>query len=186
MGITNDIFPEEAGYGIGEDAMRRCDVSRDPEDVRDRRTGRRGIDNFASFMRLLAPLARGPIDADTAAGEEIFAAVGCAACHVPLLHTAPSENPLFDRRPVRAFSDFLLHDIGTGDGIGQASAAANEVRTPSLWGLRLRRPLLHDGRAVTIEDAILAHGQEATGARTRYQALPAPSRQQLLAFLKSL
>ncbi len=186
MGITNDIFPEEAGYGIGEDAMRRCDRSRDPEDVRDRRTGRRGIDNFASFMRLLAPIARGTIDADAAAGEAVFASVGCAACHVPLFQTPPSDNPLFDRRPVRAFSDFLLHDVGTGDGIAQASAAANEVRTPALWGLRLRRPLLHDGRAVTIEDAILAHGAEASGTRTRYLALPAASRQQLLAFLKSL
>ena len=186
MGITNDIFPQEAGYGITADAMRRCDVSRDPEDVRDRRTGRRGIDNFASFMRLLAPLARGPIDAEAAAGEAVFAAVGCASCHVPLFQTAPSDNPLFDRRPVQAFSDFLLHDIGTGDGIAQASAAANEVRTPALWGLRLRRPLLHDGRAVSIEDAVLAHGNEASGARTRYLALPAASRQQLLAFLKSL
>jgi CxxC motif-containing protein (DUF1111 family) len=186
MGITNDIFPDEAGFGITADAMRRCDVSRDPEDVRDRRTGRRGIDNFASFMRLLAPLARGPIDADAAAGEALFTSVGCAACHSPLHLTAPSENKLFDRQPVRAFSDFLLHDVGTGDGIAQAGAAANEVRTPSLWGLRLRRPLLHDGRAVTIEDAILAHGQEAAGARTRFLALPAASRQQLLAFLKSL
>jgi CxxC motif-containing protein (DUF1111 family) len=186
MGITNDIFPEEAGFGIGVDRMRRCDRSRDPEDVRDRRTGRRGIDNFASFMRLLAPIARGPIDAEAAEGEAGFASVGCAACHTPLHVTGPNENPLFDRQPVRAFSDFLLHDVGTGDGIAQAGAAAGEVRTPALWGLRLRRPLLHDGRAVTIEDAILAHDREAAGARARYLALPAASRQQLLAFLKSL
>lgn len=186
MGITNDIFPEEAGYGIGEDAMRRCDRNRDPEDVRDRRTGRRGIDNFASFMRLLAPIARGPIDGDAASGEAVFASVGCAACHVPLFHTAANENPLFDRKEVRAFSDFLLHDVGTGDGIAQAGAAADEVRTPALWGLRLRRPLLHDGRAVTIEAAILAHDREAAGARTRYLALPTADRQALLAFLKSL
>jgi len=186
MGITNDIFPDEAGFGISADAMRRCDRIPDPEDLRDRRTCRRGIDNFASFMRLLAPLARGPIDAETAAGEAAFTAVGCAVCHVPLLQTGASDNPLFDRRPIRAFSDFLLHDVGTGDGIVQASAAANEVRTPALWGLRLRRPLLHDGRAVTIEDAILAHGQEAAAARARFAALTPTARQTLLAFLKSL
>jgi len=186
MGITNDLFPHELAVGISHERMRVCDPHPEPEDIRDPRTGRRGIDNFASFMRLLAPLARGPIDADAAAGEAVFAAVGCAACHVPLFQTPPSDNPLYDRRPVAAFSDFLLHDIGTGDGIAQASAAANELRTPALWGLRLRRPLLHDGRAVTIEDAILAHDREASGARTRYLALPAASRQQLLAFLKSL
>ncbi len=186
MGITNDVFPDEAGFGITADAMRRCDRIPDPEDVRDRRTGRRGIDNFASFMRLLAPIARGPIDSEAAAGEAIFAAVGCATCHAPLFHTGPNANPLYDRRPVRAFSDFLLHDVGTGDGIAQASAAANELRTPALWGLRSRRPLLHDGRAVTIEDAILAHGQEAAGARARFVALTPAARQSLLAFLRSL
>jgi CxxC motif-containing protein (DUF1111 family) len=186
MGITNDVFPSEAGFGVTADAMRRCDRIPDPEDRRDRRTGRRGIDNFASFMRLLAPIARGPVDAEASAGEAIFTTVGCAACHTPLFQTGPNSNPLYDRKPVRAFSDFLLHDVGTGDGIVQASAAASEVRTPALWGLRLRRPLLHDGRAVTIEDAVLAHGQEAAGSRARFVALPHALRQSLLAFLKSL
>jgi CxxC motif-containing protein (DUF1111 family) len=186
MGITNAVFPDEAGLGVTAEAMRRCDRIPDPEDLRDPRTGRRGIDNFASFMRLLAPIARGPIDADATAGEAVFTAVGCATCHVPLFHTGANDNPLYDRKPVRAFSDFLLHDVGTGDGIVQAEAAANEIRTPALWGLRLRRPLLHDGRAVTIEDAILAHGQEAAGARARFVALTPGVRQSLLAFLKSL
>jgi CxxC motif-containing protein (DUF1111 family) len=105
---------------------------------------------------------------------------------VPTHVTGPGDNPLFDRRPVAAFSDFLLHDVGTGDGIVQAAAQADEIRTPALWGLRLRRPLLHDGRAVTIEDAILAHGREAAGARTRFLALAPAERQALLTFLKSL
>ena len=186
MGITNDVFKDEAGFGVTADAMRRCDRIPDPEDVRDPSTGRRGIDNFASFMRLLAPIARGPIDADATAGEAVFSAIGCATCHVPQFQTGPNNNPLYDRKPVRAFSDFLLHDVGTGDGIVQASAAATELRTPALWGLRLRRPLLHDGRAVTIEDAILAHGQEAAAARGRFVALTPAVRQSLLAFLKSL
>ncbi len=186
MGITNDIFPLEFAFGISDAAMRRCDRIRDPEDIRDRRTGRRGIDNFASFMRLLAPVERGAIDAETAAGEQVFAAAGCAACHVPTHRTGPNDNSLYNRQLVPAFSDFLLHDVGTGDGIAQAAAAANEIRTPALWGLRVRRPLLHDGRAVTIEDAILAHGQEAAAARQRFLNLTAGAKQALLAFLRSL
>ncbi len=186
MGITNDIFPREFAFGITADAMRRCDRVRDPEDVRDRRTGRRGIDNFASFMRLLAPIARGPVTAEVEAGALTFAAVGCATCHVPLHRTGPHPNALFHDRPVAAFSDFLLHDVGTGDGIAQAAAGPHEIRTPALWGLRLRRPLLHDGRAATIEDAILAHGGEAAGARQRVLALTPAARQALLAFLNGL
>jgi CxxC motif-containing protein (DUF1111 family) len=132
MGITNDLFPREFAFGISADAMRRCDRVRDPEDFRDRRTGRRGIDNFASFMRLLAPIARGTVEPDAVAGEQVFAAIGCTTCHVPLHQTSPSTNRLYDRQPVFAFSDFLLHDVGTGDGIAQAAAAENEIRTPAL------------------------------------------------------
>jgi CxxC motif-containing protein (DUF1111 family) len=65
---------------------------------------------------------------------------------------------LFDRRIVPAFSDLLLHDAGTGDGIPQASALPEEIRTPSLWGLRVRRPLLHDGSASTPDEAVRRHG----------------------------
>ena len=70
-------------------------------------------------MKFLAPLPRGPITAEVSAGAGVFAAVGCASCHVPTLRTGPSPNPLFDRQPVALFSDLLLHDIGTGDGIRQ-------------------------------------------------------------------
>ena len=87
---------------------------------------------------------------------------------------------------VPLFSDLLLHDIGTGDGIRQEAATPQEFRTPALWGLRLRRPLLHDGTAATIEDAIGHHAGEAASARARFLALPADQRAALLAFLKSL
>ena len=84
------------------------------------------------------------------------------------------------------YSDLLLHDVGTGDGIGQASAAPNEIRTPALWGLRFRRPLLHDGRAAIPTDAIRAHSAEAILARQGFDALDPASRAALLAFLGSL
>jgi CxxC motif-containing protein (DUF1111 family) len=88
--------------------------------------------------------------------------------------------------PVQLFSDLLLHDVGTGDGIEQGAAAASEIRTPALWGLRFRRPLLHDGSAATIADAIQRHAGEASLARQGYQQLSPEDREELLAFLRSL
>ena len=186
MGITNDLFPDELAFGITTEQMKQCDRIPDPEDRADPRTRRRGIDNFESFMKFLAPAGRGIVDETVRAGEAQFGAVGCAACHVPSLQTGPSANPVFNRRSVPLFSDLLLHDVGTGDGIRQEAASPLEFRTPALWGLRLRRPLLHDGTAATIEDAIARHGNEASASRSRFLALSADQRAAVLAFLKSL
>ena len=186
MGITNDLFPTELAVGVSPDRMRACDPIPDPEDIMDPRTRRRGIDNFASFMRLLAPVDRVPGDATTRFGEQVFAAIGCAACHVPALHTDRHSNPLFDRRPVPLFSDLLLHDVGTGDGIVQANGLAHEIRTPALWGVRFRRPLLHDGSAATIEEAILRHKNEGRLSRLGFEKLSDADRAALVAFLKTL
>lgn len=186
MGITNDLFPNEFAFDVSPAQMRLCDPFPDPEDRRDPATRRRGIDNFESFMKFLAPLPRATTDEITRAGERTFAAIGCAACHVPVLVTGSSPNPLFDRKPVELFSDLLLHDVGTGDGIEQAAAGASELRTPALWGLRFRRPLLHDGRAATIEAAIERHAGEAALAIRGYRALSRDDRASLLAFLRSL
>jgi CxxC motif-containing protein (DUF1111 family) len=186
MGITNDLFREELGVGLTPEQYRRCDPFPDPEDRIDPATRRRGIDNFTSFMRFLAPVGRGSGGAAAAEGEAQFSALGCASCHTPSLTTAPSREPLFDRQAVPLFSDLLLHDVGTGDQIPQASATPEEIRTPALWGLRFRRPLLHDGRAATIEDAILHHGGEAERARRRFEALTPSARDALLTFLRGL
>jgi CxxC motif-containing protein (DUF1111 family) len=185
MGITNDLFPHESGYGVSAERMRRCDPIPDPEDIADPRTRRRGIDNFESFMRLLAPLAR-DTSLTTTDGQQIFGAIGCATCHVPALATGPSPNPLFDRRLVPLLSDLLLHDIGTGDGIPQEGADATEIRTPALWGLRFRRPLLHDGSAPTPEDAIRRHAGEAELSRRGFDRLGDADRAALAVFLRSL
>ena len=186
MGITNDLFPIESAFGISDSQMRLCDPFPDPEDRRDPRTGRRGIDNFESFMRLLAPIPRTHVDENTREGERVFAAIGCSTCHVPALETGASANPLFHRRRVELFSDLLLHDVGIGDGIRQGAAEANEIRTPALWGLRFRRPLLHDGSAATITDAIERHAGEAALARRGFGQLSADDRNRLLLFLRSL
>ena len=84
------------------------------------------------------------------------------------------------------YSDLLLHDIGTGDGIAQEAAQPGEIRTPALWGLRMRPRLMHDLRSVTLEDAIERHQGEARHVARRFLELDDAQRQQLLTFLNSL
>ena len=186
MGITNDLFREELGLGLSPEQFRHCDRLPDPEDVIDPATRRRGIDNFASSMKFLAPAERGADGPHVQAGEQQFVSIGCASCHTPSMTTGASPERAFDRRHVPLFSDLLLHDIGTGDDIPQAVAFPEEIRTPALWGLRFRRPLLHDGSAATIEDAIRRHGGEAENVRRRFEALPQGAKDALGAFLRSL
>ena len=100
MGITNELFPQELAVGVSADRMRVCDLIPEIEDKRDPRTGRRGIDNFASFMKLLAPVGRGPTGEAARLGEQMFGAIGCTACHTPSLETGPSGNPLFHHRRI--------------------------------------------------------------------------------------
>jgi CxxC motif-containing protein (DUF1111 family) len=73
-----------------------------------------------------------------------------------------------------------------GDGIEQGQATGSEMRTAPLWGLRLLTTFLHDGRAQTIEDALLAHDGQARAARDRFAVLTGDERAKLLAFLRSL
>jgi CxxC motif-containing protein (DUF1111 family) len=186
MGITNDLLRTELGVGLTPEQHRRCDPFPDPEDRVDPATRRRGIDNFESFMKFLAPAGRGAITADVTYGEQVFGTIGCASCHVPALTTGSSSDRAFDRQPVRLFSDLLLHDIGTGDDIPQPPGTPEEIRTPALWGLRFRRPLLHDGSAATIEEAIARHRGEAERSRRAFDTVPPDARNAVLAFLRSL
>jgi CxxC motif-containing protein (DUF1111 family) len=186
MGITNDLFRNEVGAGLTPQQLAACDTVPDPEDQRDPATGRRGIDNFENFMKFLAPPPRGNGGESARRGEQLFVSIGCAACHVPALITGPNAVPALNRRPVFAFSDFLLHDIGTGDGIAQAAAQPNEFRTAPLWGLRFRKQLLHDGRALSPAQAIRMHGGEGRTSRTNYEALGEADRRALGDFLGTL
>lgn len=186
MGITNDVFPDEPHGGISAERLRECDRVKDPEDLVDPRTGKRAIDNFEAFMKFLAAPPRGTITDEVRTGEQVFAAVGCTSCHVPTLTTGPNASAALNRKTLAPFSDFLLHELGTGDGIEQGAAEPDEIRTPALWGLRLRRPLLHNGSAATPEEAVRRHGGEASGVMERYQRASEPMRRALLAFLDSL
>jgi CxxC motif-containing protein (DUF1111 family) len=186
MGITNEVFPLEPLGGLSAARLRECDLVKDPEDQADPRTGKRSIDNFESFMKFLAPLSRGPITDEVRAGEQVFAAIGCSSCHTPSFTTGANASASLNRKHVPLFSDLLLHELGTGDGIEQGAAEQNEIRTPALWGLRSRRPLMHDGSAPTVSDAIRQHGGEATAVIERYRGASDQMRRALLSFLDSL
>ena len=105
--------------------------------------------------------AAGAITATVTAGEQVFNRIGCATCHVGSITTAPANTVDQRRRGDRSaalgnkvihpYSDFLLHDVGTGDGIpiqptAEFAATANRMRTAPLWGLRTRNRMMHDGR----------------------------------------
>jgi CxxC motif-containing protein (DUF1111 family) len=196
MGITSPLFPEEntssgrdVGYGTPWDPVA------DPEDD--------GVDliAFADFMRSTKAPPRGEITADVRAGERWFDEVGCATCHTPALVTAPAGTainggefevpPALGSKRFHPYSDFLLHDVGTGDGIPvlpgpEYAGTASQIRTAPLWGLRTRNRLMHDGLSFTRQEAILRHGGQAREVTARYQRLSSAQQRQLLAFLDSL
>ena len=186
MGITSELFPNEMCPGGDCEIIELVDPVPDPEDGPDRSTGLSGIDNFANFLRLLGPPPRGEQNAQTQRGEALFAEMRCTACHVPSLTTGSSPFGALSRKRFLPYGDFLLHNIGTGDGIQDGDAAPEEIRTMPLWGLGARAPFLHDGRAANIEQAIEFHSLEAESSRVLYEALSEEDRQDLLAFLKSL
>lgn len=173
LGVTSELYPTDGVIGLTAERLRECDTVADPEDQRQVATGLRAIDTFVAFMRSLPPPAPPTDTADTVAGAGLFEGTGCATCHRPQVAGA------------RAFSDFLLHDIGTGDGIPEGDAGPHEMRTAALWGIRDRRMYLHDGSAGSIEEAIARHAGEASAVRARFATLAGHEQNQLVAFVKS-
>ena len=131
-------------------------------------------------------------------GSTLFDRVGCNICHVRNIATAPAGTPLnggtfvvsaaLGDKIIHPFSDFLLHDLETGDGIVQngGDSTRNKLRTPPLWGVRTRSRLMHDGASMTFREAILRHEGEAEQVIRRFRFLSNKEEQQLLAFLSSL
>ena len=122
--------------------------------------------------------------AATAAGT-LFERVGCEVCHRSGFRAASDVRAINGQR-VEAYSDFLLHDVGTGDGIVQGKARGNEIRTTPLWGVSESAPYLHDGSAPTINEAIRRHGNQAAGARRAFFDLPFSDQRAILDFLDSI
>ena len=196
MGITSPLLPDEntslgrnVGFGTPYDPVP------DPEDD--------GIDvvAFANFMRATKAPPRGPINAAVRAGDTLFNQVGCSGCHIATIRTAAPGTRInggalrvrdaVGNKIIHPYSDFLLHDIGTGDGIpvlpgADFASTANQIRTSPLWALRTRNRLMHDGLSFTKQEAIARHAGQATAARNAYNALSQAQKDQVLAFLDSL
>jgi CxxC motif-containing protein (DUF1111 family) len=193
MGITTPLLPDE-NTSAGDDVSHYDEID-DPEDD--------GVDliAFADFIRATKAPARGPITDAAREGAVLFEQIGCATCHTPSIATAKPGTEInggaftvpaaLGDKLIHPYSDFLLHDIGTGDGIpiqptAEFAATANQMRTAPLWALRTRNRLMHDGLSFTKQEAIERHQGQAEASRQGYDALGAKEKQQLLRFLNSL
>ncbi len=147
------------------------------------------------YTRTLAVPARRDVgSADTDAGSALFDSSGCSSCHMAELTTGVADVEHLSEQTIRPYTDLLLHDMGPAlaDGRPDQLATGSEWRTAPLWGIGLvddvngHTRFLHDGRARSIEEAILWHGGEAANSQAAFVALNASQRRQLLMFLESL
>jgi CxxC motif-containing protein (DUF1111 family) len=180
MGITTSLFPTE-NCPQGNCAILAFNPVPAINDTD------ASLQQFSDFMAFLAPPPVQPIPQAGRGGDTLFASLGCAICHMPTLQTGRNVVAALNQVEFHPFSDFLLHDMGSlGDGIVQGGTGATEMRTAPLWGLRNVSVFLHDGRATTIEAAILAHDGQGRAARNRFAQLQSSDRARLVAYLKSL
>jgi len=200
MGITSPLQPtENTSNGVSTAAY---DTVADPEDHASP-TSPNGIDveTFARFMRSTKVPPRDTVAAatsDAIAGASLFNSIGCNICHVTSITTAPAGTVInggaftvpaaLGSKIIHPYSDFLLHDVGTGDFIVQngGQGTLTLMRTPPLWGLRTRSRMLHDGTALTRNNAILFHTNQAEPVIQNYINLSLTQQNQLIAFLNSL
>ena len=192
MGVTNRLKPK--------DVTQVCKVTADPEDTPDK-LGLADIDHFAQFVRGTqvpprnAALAATP---DAIAGQYLFSSIGCSTCHVPTMTTDHPGTKInggtytvpeaLGNKIIHPYGDFLLHDVGTGDGIVQVGPqdTANKLRTPALWGLQIKSRFMHDLGSPTLGDAIRRHAGEASAVISRFNGITPQEQQQIITFLSSL
>lgn len=218
IGITNFLILDEntslgrfVGFGSVFDMVADDAECEDGSGLTCGEDTERDIDTFTKFMRATkAPPQDTDIQEDQrfaddiAEGSVLFSQMpdgpgySCSICHVPAIVTAFSGTSInggqFEVPPnlgfkvIRPFGDFLLHDVGTGDGIVQngGQSTRNKVRTPPLWGVRTRTRLMHDGESLTFRDAILRHQGEAAAVTAAFQQLTEQQKRQLIMFLESL
>jgi CxxC motif-containing protein (DUF1111 family) len=130
-----------------------------------------------------------------ARGGELFAQARCSACHTPTVTTGSGHRfTELRNQTIHPYSDLLLHDMGPelADSYPQGVATAQEWRTAPLWGVGLVDSMnkdvryLHDGRARSLEEAVLWHGGQGSASRDRFKAMSADDRQKLIEFVRSL
>jgi CxxC motif-containing protein (DUF1111 family) len=189
MGLTTPLLPQE-NYTRTEAAV--CELklpSSQPE------VSEKILHDVVFYARTLAvPGRRAMTDATVLHGQQLFQQTGCAACHVPTLHTGDSDIPQLAHQTIHPYTDLLLHDMGEGlsDHRPSFDATGNDWRTPPLWGIGLVSTVnnhtffLHDGRGRNLTEAILWHGGEAQTAREQFRNLSKSDRDALLGFLNAL
>jgi CxxC motif-containing protein (DUF1111 family) len=212
MGITNRLQPDEV--------TKLCNTAPEPNDTPGP-DGLADIDHFARFIRATkAPALDSQLANSEFAkkGAALFGKIGCATCHVESLTTAPAGTKIngglftipaaLGSVTFHPYGDFLMHDVGTGDGILQATrehygnkvfqlmsgylakqdfeSSRNKIRTAPLWGVRLRPRLMHDGASLTFRDAIVRHGGEARHVSEQFEKLKSEDQEAIIEFLKSL
>lgn len=185
MGVTNPLFPIE--NCIGQD---QCDsLTDDPEINMDL------LKTTAFYTQSLGvPGRRNSDDPVVIRGKELFSTLNCSGCHHPSFKTGEHEFAFLENQLIFPYTDLLLHDMGEGlaDHRPEFMANGQEWRTAPLWGIGLTHVVgahtrfLHDGRARSIEEAILWHGGEARPSQADFKALPEKDRNALIAFLESL
>ena len=193
QGITNRLVQTE-NTSMGN-SVAAYDTVADPEDTDN------DIDTFARFMRASkAPPRDAALAAtsDAQVGAQLFSQLGCNICHVSSITTAPAGTVInqgaftvpaaLGSKVIHPYGDFLLHNVGTGDGIVQngGQSTANRMRTAPLWGVRSRARVMHDGESLLRNDAILRHAGEANGVINNYRSLSTTQKNQLITFLNSL
>jgi CxxC motif-containing protein (DUF1111 family) len=180
MGITSTFNPVDISTGFTVDPEATDQTIRD----------------VVFYLRTLkAPIQRNPDDKEIVQGKKIFNNIQCSGCHIPEWTTPQSDIAALSNKTFHPYTDLLLHDMGSelDDGATEGSAETYEWRTPPLWGLGLSPDsqggeyfLMHDGRAGSIEEAILMHGGEAENSRNYFVQLNEQDKQRLILFLKSL
>ena len=192
MGITNRLRPTEVTQVLNT----TTGINDQPDDL-----GLADIDHFAQFIRgTMVPPRDVTLAATPAAlkGQQLFRRLGCSTCHVETIITAPAGTVIdggqftvpeaLGDKIIHPFGDYLLHDIGTGDGIVQVGPqdTANKLRTAPLWGLRDKARFMHDLKSLSLENAIERHKGEAREAERRFDDLSPEERAAMIAFLNSL
>jgi CxxC motif-containing protein (DUF1111 family) len=189
MGITSPLFPKEDLPARESTLLVKYQSGGEPE------IDASHIADVTFYCQTLAVPARRDLDNPIALrGEKLFAEIGCATCHLPSVQTGAHELSEVAHQTIRPYTDLLLHDMGPelADGRPDFEADGQEWRTPPLWGIGLVETVnkhtrfLHDGRARSLEEAILWHGGEGEKSKEEYTQLSKANRDAVLAFLESL
>lgn len=188
MGITSYVFPKESAFTQTQMSGMTSDVNVELPDSL--------INYVVYYIKTLAvPARRNVTDADVVLGKALFAQANCTGCHRTTMQSGIDLTlPQISNQRIHPYTDLLLHEMGTGlaDNRPDYLASGTQWRTKPLWGIGLLTAAngtpyyLHDGRARTVEEAILWHGGEAARSKQAFMRMGITDRARLLKFILSL